>query len=55
MRWQIGWQGWLFAIAIFVGGVFLGSRLQTSDPIHSSAAERLQPAATVSTASTAGV
>ena len=54
MRWQIGWQGLLFAIAVFVGGMFLGSRLQPSDPIHSSAAERLQPAATVSTASNPG-
>jgi hypothetical protein len=49
MRWQIGWQGLVFAIAVFVGGLFLGSHLQT-DPVHSSAAERLQPAATVSTA-----
>ena len=54
MRWQLGWQGWLLAIAVFVGGLFLGSRLQPSDPIHSSAAERLQPAATVATALTAG-
>ena len=54
MRWQIGWQGSLFAIAVFIGGVFLGSRLHTSDPIHSSAAERLQPAATVSTALSPG-
>ena len=43
MRWQVGWQGLVFAIAVFVGGIFLGSRLQMSDPvhIHSSAAERL--------------
>ena len=54
MRWQIGWQGLVFAIAVFMGGLFLGSHLQTSDPIHSSAAERLQPAATVSTALTPG-
>jgi Protein of unknown function (DUF3124) len=54
MRWQIGWQGLLFAIAVFLGGLLLGSRLQTSDPIHSSAAERLQPAAAVSTALTPG-
>ena len=49
MRWQVGWQGLVFAIAVFVGGIFLGTRLQMSDPvhIHSSAAERLQPAATV--------
>jgi hypothetical protein len=43
-----------FAIAIFMGGLFLGSHLQTSDPVHSSAGERLQPAATVSTALTPG-
>jgi hypothetical protein len=56
MRWQIGWQGLVLAIAVFVGGLFLGSRLQMEDPvhIHSSAAERLQPAATVSTALTPG-
>jgi hypothetical protein len=49
MQWQIGWQGLVLAIAVFMGGLFLGSHLQTSDPVHSSAAERLQPAATVST------
>ena len=54
MRWQLGWQGLVLAIAVFVGGLFLGSRLQPSDPIHSSAAERLQPAATVATALTPG-
>jgi hypothetical protein len=54
MRWQIGWQGLVFAIAVFMAGLFLGSHLQTSDPVHSSAAERLQPAATVSTALTPG-
>jgi hypothetical protein len=53
MRWQIGWQGLVF-FALFFGGLFLGSHVQTSDPVHSSAAERLQPAATVSTASTPG-
>jgi uncharacterized protein DUF3124 len=54
MRWQIGWQGLVFAIGVFIGGLFLGSHLQTSEPVHSSAAERLQPAATVSTALTPG-
>jgi hypothetical protein len=49
MRWQAGVQGLLF-IALFFGGLFLGSHLQTSDPVHSSAGERLQPAATVSAA-----
>jgi hypothetical protein len=54
MRWLVGWQTLVFAIAVFTGGLFLGSRLQTADPVHSSAAERLQPAATVSTALTPG-
>lgn len=54
MRWQISWQGLVFAIAVFMGGLFLGSHLQTSDPVHSSAAERLQPAPAVSTALTPG-
>jgi hypothetical protein len=54
MRWLVGWQTLVFAIAVFGGGLFLGSRLQTSDPVHSSAAERLQPAATVSTPLTPG-
>jgi hypothetical protein len=54
MRWQIGWQGFAVAIVVFMGGLFLGSHLQTSDPVHGSAAERLQPAATVSTALTSG-
>ncbi len=44
MRWQIGWQGLVVALVIFTGGLFLGSRLHTSEPVHSSAAERLQPA-----------
>jgi hypothetical protein len=43
MRWQIGVPGLAFAIVLFIGGIFLGSRLETSDPVHSSAAERLQP------------
>jgi len=54
MRWLVGWQTLVFAIAVFGGGLFLGSRLQTSDPVHGSAAERLQPAATVSTPLTPG-
>lgn len=43
MRWQIGVPGVAFAVALFAGGIFLGSRLESSDPVHSSAAERLQP------------
>jgi hypothetical protein len=54
MRWQIGVPALAFAIALFCVGVLLGSRLQPSDPIHSSAAERLQPVGTDSSASTAG-
>ena len=54
MRWQIGWQGFAVAIVVFMGGLVLGSHLQTSDPVHGSAAERLQPAATVSTTLTPG-
>ena len=51
---QIGWQGLVLAVAVFVGGLFLGTRLRPSEPIHGSAAERLQPATTVSTALTPG-
>lgn len=51
---QIGWQGLVLALAVFVGGLFLGTRLRPSEPVHSSAAERLQPATTVSTALTPG-
>jgi hypothetical protein len=45
MRWQIGWQGLVFALMVFMGGLFLGSRLRTTEPVTGSAAERLQPAA----------
>jgi Protein of unknown function (DUF3124) len=54
MPWQIGWQGLVLAVAVFVGGLFLGTGLRPSEPIHSSAAEQLQPATTVSTALTPG-
>ena len=54
MPWQIGWQGLVLAVAVFIGGLFLGTRLRPSEPIHGSAAERLQPATTVSTALTPG-
>jgi hypothetical protein len=43
MRWQVGVPGVALAIAVFIGGIFLGTHLETSDPVHSSAAERLQP------------
>jgi len=47
MRWQIGWQALSVAIVVFLGGLLLGSHLQTSDAIHGSADERLQPVGTV--------
>ena len=36
MRWQIGWSGWLLAILLFAGGLFLGSYRYRGEPIHSS-------------------
>lgn len=55
MRWHISWQVLTLAIAVFIGGLLLGSKLQTSDPaLHSTAAERLQPVATGSAVLTAG-
>jgi hypothetical protein len=45
MRWQLSWQSAAAAIVVFMGGLFLGSRLERSDAVHTSAAERLQPAA----------
>jgi hypothetical protein len=54
MRWEVGWQALGFAVALFIVGLFFGSHLHTSDPVHSTAAERLQPAATISTALTPG-
>ena len=54
MRWQIGVPGIAFAIVLFIGGIFLGSRLETSDPVHSSAAERLQPVGSAPPAVTPG-
>jgi hypothetical protein len=54
MRWEVGWQPVVFAVVLFIGGLFLGLHLRTSDPVHSSAVERLQPVATVSTALTPG-
>lgn len=51
---QIGWQALAFVVAAFMGGLFLGSHLQNSEPVEGSAAERLQPAATASSALTSG-
>lgn len=44
MRWQVAWQGAAFAIVFFGTGLLLGSYRQTSEPVHSTAAERMQPA-----------
>jgi hypothetical protein len=46
MRWQVGVGALTFAIALFVVGIYLGSHLETSNPAHSTAAERLQPVGT---------
>ena len=55
MRWQVGWQGATVAIVLFGIGLFVGSYRQASDPIHSTAAERLGPAVSVpSEAATSG-
>jgi hypothetical protein len=37
----------LFALVLFGGGLFLGSRFHPDDAVHSSAQERLQPLGTV--------
>ena len=47
MRWQIGWQGTVLAIVLFCTGLYFGSNRHAGDPIHSTAGERLQPAASV--------
>jgi hypothetical protein len=54
MKWQIGVAGVAFAVAVFIGGIFLGSRLHSADPVHSSAAERLQPVGTEPAGPSAG-
>ena len=53
MAWRIGWQGAALAIVLFGAGLFLGSHRQRLEPIHSTAEERLQPAASVSAESAA--
>jgi hypothetical protein len=54
MRWQIGWQAIVFAILVFVAGIFLGSYRYSAEPIHSSAGQRLQPVSEGSPSSTEG-
>lgn len=44
MRWQITWQGIALAAVLFAGGLILGSYSGRSEPTHSTAGERLQPA-----------
>jgi hypothetical protein len=44
MRWQLTWQGIALAALLFAGGLFLGSYRGSSEPMHSTASERLQPA-----------
>lgn len=51
MRWQIGWQGVAFAIVLFGLGLFVGSYRHTSESVHSTVEERLQPAVSVSSPS----
>jgi hypothetical protein len=54
MRWQGGVSGVTFAIGLFIGGIFLGSHLKTSNPPQSTAAERLQPVGSEPAALTPG-
>lgn len=54
MRWQITWQGILLAVLLFAGGLLLGSYRDKSDPTHSTASERLQPAPAATGASAHG-
>ena len=54
MRWHIGWQGLVLAIVLFGAGLFLGLYRSGVDPTHSSAGQRLQPAAAAASISTGG-
>jgi hypothetical protein len=54
MRWDIGWRGLALGVALFMGGLFLGSYTHEGDPVHSTAGERLQPVAATSGTSTGG-
>jgi hypothetical protein len=54
MRSQVSWQLLVFGVVALVGGILLGSRWQTSDPVQSSAADRLQPVSTGSATSAPG-
>lgn len=46
MRWHTNWPAFAVAVIVFIGGLFLGSHLQTTEPSQWSAAERLRPGAT---------
>ena len=55
MRWQIGWQGVMFALVLFGLGLFIGShRSHIGEPIHSTVEERLRPAVTASSEAATG-
>jgi hypothetical protein len=51
MRWQISWQGVVFAIVLFGTGLFVGSYVHKNEPIHSTVDQRLQPAVDAASAS----
>jgi len=45
MRWHTNWPAFAVAVIVFIGGLFLGSHLQTTEPSQWNAAERLRPGA----------
>ena len=53
---QFGWQGAasVLAIVLFGLGLLLGSYRHTGEPLHSTAAERLRPAAPITDKPAAG-
>lgn len=53
MRIHTGWPAFAMAMFIFIGGLFLGSHLHT-EPAPTSAATRLQPTETMTTAQSPG-
>ena len=55
MQSQSGWRATVFGLALFVGGTLLGSYLRhPAEPVHSTAEERLRPAASVPEQSVSG-